>query len=112
MRYCESCQMLTSDAEPRCGACGGALREPLPNDPALLFATDAMRATFVEPLLIDSGIPYSKRGDLGVGFTMRAGAMLESYRFFVPCGAYEEARALIESALGEDPAISETLGTE
>lgn len=81
------------------------MRDANVNDPVLLIETDSMRANLISPLLDIEGIPYSNIGKMGVGFTMRAGNLLETHRFFVPYGAYNKARALIESALGEDSEI-------
>ena len=108
MLYCEECQRLIAPQEIEgCPECAGELREPVENDPVLLVSVPSLQATFVEPLLQDTGIPYSKVGDLGVGFTMRGGDTLEMYRFYVPYGAYDKARELIGGTLGEDPVIVE-----
>ncbi len=109
MLYCEKCERVLADETDICEKCGRKPRPPRENEPALLAETCVMHANMIGPLLSDTGIPFSKQGGLGAAFTMRAGTLLETYRFFVPCGVYAEARALLESAFGEDPGIMETL---
>lgn len=104
MLYCESCQRLVapqeSDECPHCAEEG--LREARENDPVLLLVVPSLQARLAEPLLKDAGIPYSMQGDLGAAFTMRAGNLLEVYRFYVPYGAYAGAHDLIAGTFGED----------
>ena len=101
MLYCEKCNLL---AEKTCPICEGPLREPKENDPVLLVQTDTMRASMLEPLLADEGIPYSKKGHMGVAFVLKAGTLLEEYSFYVPYGAYERAKTLAEMICGEEKA--------
>lgn len=106
MRYCETCRRLVLlGGAPCCDVCGEPLRDVRPNDPVLLVSADAMHANMIAPLLEDTGIPYAKSGDMGIGFTMQAGTLLETYRFFVPYDAYPQAHDLIASTFGEDPEI-------
>lgn len=74
-------------------------KEPGGNEPFLLTETDRMRADMIEPILKDSGIPYERRGVLGAGVTINAGARLETYRFYVPYGAYEKCKELLSGIL-------------
>ena len=101
--YCPDCQLLS---ETTCDQCGGRLREAHINDPVLLCKADMIRASMLEPLLTDAGIPYSKVGKLGAAMVMRAGGFLEEYSFYVPYGALEQAEALLldeESGAEEMP---------
>jgi hypothetical protein len=91
VRYCPDCQLL---GEEKCPNCGGTLRQAKPNDPVMLCKADAVRASMLEPLLTQAGIPYSKVGKMGAAMVMRAGAFLEEYTFYVPLGALEEAMEL------------------
>ena len=99
MLYCEKCNLL---AEKTCPECGGPLREPKENDPVLLARTDTLHASMLEPLLTDEGIPYSKKGRMGVAFVLKGGSMLEEYSFYVPYGAYERAKTLTEVVCREE----------
>lgn len=108
MQYCESCQRLAPPGATHC-PCGGALRPIEANDPVLLIVLGGMQADLVTPLLDDLAIPYSKEGDMGVAFTMRAGGLLETYRLYVPYGAYAKAHDLIAETFGEDPDIMQAL---
>ena len=110
MLYCEACQQFVApQAIAECPECGEGLREIRPNDPVLFLSVPSLQATLVEPLLADSDIPYSKVGELGTGFTMRAGDILEVYRFYVPYGAYPQAHDLIAATFGADAVIMEGL---
>ena len=67
----------------------------------LLAQTDTLHASMLEPLLADEDIPYSKEGHKGVAFVMKAGTLLEKYNFYVPYGAYEQAKVLTETVGAE-----------
>lgn len=108
MLYCPSCQRLAPMDADSC-ACGGALRAAEANDPVLLIALPVLQASMVSPLLDDLGIPYSKVGDWGAAFTMRAGNFLETARIYVPYGAYGKAHDRIAETFGEDPEIMQAL---
>lgn len=110
MLYCEACQRLIApQADSGCPGCGEGLREAKANDPVLLLSIPSAQAMLVEPILKGAGIPYSKIGDLGVGFTMRAGSLLETYRFYIPYGAYAKGYDLLAATFGEDPIVMEGL---
>lgn len=109
MLYCEDCQRFFAPDEVECGDCDGRLRAIRENDPVLLVTASAMKADMIAPLLEDANIPYSKEGEMGVGFTMRAGTLLETYRFFIPYGAYAAAHDLIAGTFGEDEDIMQAL---
>ena len=105
MQYCSHCSLL---AEGRCPQCGRKLREPRENDPILLANTDVVRAAMLEPLLEEAQIPYSRMGMIGSAFAMSGGLAMEEIRIYVPFGAYERARDLLETVEGEE----ETVETE
>lgn len=109
MLYCEDCQQLVLPDGETCPDCEGQLRPPRENDPVLLVSADQLKADMIEPVIQDLGIPYSRTGDLGAAFTMRAGGFLETYRFYVPYGAYARAHDEIAEVFGEDPEIMQAL---
>ena len=110
MLYCEKCQrFFAPDILNGCPECEEELRPIRENDPVLLVSADTLKADMIAPLLDDTGIPYAKEGELGVGFTMRAGTLLETYRFYVPYGAYAKAHDLLAETFGEDKQIMEAL---
>lgn len=111
MRYCETCEQLCDPTTPDggCAECEGPLRAPRPGDPVLLVSAGKLKADMIAPLLDDLRIPYSKKSDLGVGFTMSGGSLIEHFRFYVPYGAYRKARALLEETFGEDEEIMHAL---
>lgn len=109
MLYCEDCQRLIPPGETECTDCGEPLREARENDPVLFLTVPGMQAMLAEPLLEASGIPFSKVGELGAAFTMRAGGLLEMFRFYVPYGALAQAHDLIAGTFGEDPIMMEGL---
>lgn len=105
--YCEKCSRLYEEEKNACDECNHSLREPKENDPVLVYTGGIVFANMVEPLFKDMGIVYVKESNLGIGFTMWAGAVLETYRFLVPFGIYPAARELLESTFGEDPVLME-----
>lgn len=109
MPYCTQCQRLMLAQDECCPQCGSALRPADPGDPVLLVCADMLKADMITALLRDTNIPHSKAGEHGVGFTMRAGPLLETIRIHVPYGAYAQAHDLIAQTFGEDPDIMRAL---
>ncbi len=106
MLYCARCQILAGE---KCPVCGRKSRPAEETDPVLFLIADALHADMVEPILEESGLPYSRIGTLGAGLTMYASPRLETYRFFAPFSALKKCRDLIAGIFGEDPAIMEQL---
>lgn len=77
----------------------GRKKEPGAGEPFLLAEADRMRADMIEPILKESGIPYERRGTLGAAVTLNAGTRLETYKFYVPYGAYEKCRELLSGII-------------
>ncbi|MGI6238467.1 MAG: class I SAM-dependent methyltransferase [Christensenellales bacterium] len=111
MLYCSACQRITRDECPRCRKQARRLRAAQPGDPMLLFTSDFMRASMVEPLLKDSGIPYSKSGAMGAGLAMHTGSFMEKFEFYVPYGAHAAAVRLIAGTFGADAGFMRDLNT-
>lgn len=94
MNYCETCMALV---EGGCPLDGHSVRTPQPNDPVLLLKAGSLQAGMMEELLHRAAIPVMKKGRLGAGMTAWAGSMLEELSLFVPWGAYEQAKELVDS---------------
>jgi hypothetical protein len=69
----------------------------LENDPVYLTVNDVVASAAIEDILQQNGIPCEKQGMLGQG--IQIGFLYESYRFFVPYGAYDKAREVIANFL-------------
>lgn len=107
--YCPDCRRLMVGEAGQCGDCEEPLRPPQPGDPVLLVSAGHLKAQMIASLLEDSGVPHTMESNHGVGFAMRAGPLNETYRFYVPYGAYAACHDLIASAFGEDAEIMEAL---
>lgn len=96
MMYCPRCQRLCNEEKcPQCGKSKG-LRLPKANDPVLLLAADYRQSLMVEPVLEESGIPYSRSDAMGWGLSLRMGSLLETISYFVPYSAYGACREQLE----------------
>lgn len=107
--YCPTCRRVYDREQGACDSCDGPLRPCKDNDPVLLVSVPYMKTLLIQPLLDESGIPYTMESDHGVGFAMRAGTLLETYRFYVPYGAYAQCRDLLISVFGEDGELMASL---
>jgi len=105
---CPKCHVLSNTICPVCGN-RSKLRKPEENEPVLLITLSALQAMFVEPVLHDNEIPYSKQGLYGGALTAQAGMMGEIYRFYVPYSAWKKSRAKVEQIFIEDPEIMRAL---
>ena len=108
MKICAKCHVLCREICPVCGR-SKHLREPQETEPVLLITATAVQALLIEPILADSGIPYSRPGTLSSALNLGNGMMLEANRFYVPCAALEKARELLEEVFGEDEEIMKAL---
>lgn len=104
MMICDKCHVLCNTVCPICGS-SRRLRTPEENEPVLLLVLTALQSMLVEPILEESGIPYSRTGMIGGGLTAQVGMMREIYRYYVPHSAFAHCRALIEEVFGEDQEI-------
>ena len=108
MKICSKCHVLCGESCPVCGR-SKHLREAQETEPVLLITVSAVQALLIEPILADSGIPYSRPGTFSTAMNLGSGMMLEANRFYVPCAALEKARELLEEVFGEDEEIMRAL---
>ena len=105
---CTRCHILCRDVCPKCGS-RRHLRAAEENEPVLLITLTAMQAMLVEPILKESGIPYSRQGTVGGALAAQVGMMREVYSFYVPHSAHAACRDLIEQVFIEDETIMKLL---
>lgn len=108
MKICSKCRVLCMESCPVCDS-AKRLREIEENDPVLLITCSAVQAMLIEPILSDSGIPFSRPGTLSTALNLGSGMMLEANRFYVPYAALGKARELLEEVFGEDAGIMKAL---
>jgi len=108
MKICSKCHVLCENICPICDS-PKKLRDPEINEPVLLCTVSAVQAMLIEPILADSGIPYSRPGTLSSALSLGNGMMLDSNRFYVPFAAFTKAREIVEETFGEDEAIMRAL---
>lgn len=99
MLYCEKChRAFEGDACPNCG--GTRLRAPMPGDECFLTEQNRVWSGMLEDVLRQQGVPFYVKRRLGAAMTMRAGTMLEGYRFYVPYEALDRAGEVVASLFG------------
>lgn len=108
MKICSKCHVLCRELCPVCDSTK-RLREAQDTEPVLLITASAVQAMLIEPILSDSGIPYSRPGTISSALSLGSGMMLEANRFYVPCSAFDKARKLLEEVFGEDEEIMKAL---
>lgn len=106
MRYCPRCQVLVKE-EDVCPSCGSKkLREIEENDPVLLYSADEMKCGMIRAALDENGIPHEERMcGPGAPPSLLYGKMPNAlYRIFVPFGALERCKRILEEigVLGEN----------
>lgn len=100
MLYCSKCRSLCEQSV--CPDCGNRkMREPEGDDPVLLTEEGYIRANMLGPLLEQAEIPYTKLGELGSGIAAMIGYTIDSYRFYVPYAAVEQARDVLTVLEGD-----------
>lgn len=105
---CKKCHVLCGDVCPKCGS-KRFLKETAPDEPVLLIVLTAMQAMLVEPVILESGRPYYKKGLYGGALAMQAGLMREIFSFYVSYADYKACRSLLEEVFGEDEEIMRSL---
>ncbi len=111
MLYCSSCQRLAEGDCPNCGRKARKLREVQSNDPVHFFTGNYIQTSLVEPLLEESGIPYSKIDAHGAALATLTGDYLEQYLLIVPYAAYEKAVRLVDGTFGTDADFMRSVST-
>ena len=93
MMYCVKCKGLTeADNKGTCLRCGyKKIKKPEPNDIMYLTIKDMIYASILEALLEENQIPHIKQP---IGYKNPT-TSFGSFQFFVPFGAYEKARELL-----------------
>jgi len=94
---------MTLVTEDKCPDCRRKkLRAPGERDPVYIMTRDAVVSASVEDILAQNGIPCIKRGQLGAGIVAYLGYTMESFRIYVPFGAYGTANDLLSNFLEQD----------
>lgn len=102
MLYCEKCKSLINSNI--CRLCGTKkVREPKENDAVYLVTRNYLFSKMLEDVLAKNNIPYliSRQGLCGTA-PAKAPSGTDEYKFFVPFGAYEKSKELLEDFFGED----------
>lgn len=108
MNICADCHVLCRDVCPKCGR-SKHIRPTGSDETVLLMVLSPMQSLFVEPILDESGIPYSRPGTMTSILTTHWGNGFESNRYYVPLAAYEQAREFITDAFGDNEEIMRAL---
>ena len=98
MLYCPRCQVLVTE-EDVCPSCGSKkLRKVEANDPVLLYTADEMNCSMIRAALDENGIPHEERMcGPGAPPSLLYGKMPNAlYRIFVPFGAVEHCKRILE----------------
>ena len=95
MLYCERCRALVDTSPCYCGS--KKVREPKANDVVFLVTRGGILASMLENMLADNDIPCLKYRQ-GIGLPLMGGMQLgmDEYQFFVPFGALEKAKEILE----------------
>lgn len=101
MFYCEDCKLANN--ENKCFNCSKKnLPEIKSNNAVYLTSKDAIWSATLEDILDRNEIPFIKNGTQGAGITSEIGFGGEYYHFYVPYGAYEEAKEIVDSIFFKD----------
>ena len=96
MLYCPKCQVLTD--ETLCPSCGGKkLRDPQPEDPALLITADEVKAEMIESVFKENHISYEERisGLGGPSSVIFGKTAITNKNIFVPFGQLDACDELL-----------------
>ena len=95
MKYCAHCGGLTeNDVCPSCG--NRKLRPPEAGDLCFLVEKESLWSDMLADVLDQNGIPCMKKSSMGAGLAIRAGALFETFRFYVTYRDLERAQELVE----------------
>lgn len=71
---------------------------------SFLTEKDAVWAGMLADVLKQHGIPFARESSLGAGLAIRAGTLLETFRFFVPASSLAEAKDLVDELFAGESA--------
>lgn len=94
--FCERCNLLNDT--PYCSDCGSTCRPVQGDDLVLLTTSDFANVDIITGMLKSFDVQPLVQTRYGRGFVIEAGAMLETYRIYVPYRQYARARELVDSA--------------
>lgn len=101
MLYCARCQSLCEEERSVCPNCKGKkLRPPEENDPVFFITAGKMDAGRISAALSEQGIPFETRvsgPESSAPAVCLGTAPASAARFFVPYGALEKSRQILES---------------
>ncbi len=98
-RYCAKCRAVFQGSG--CPACGNTGTNPLPDDPVLLGELPASLRNAMQIAFQAAEIPFTAMPTLGLGFTMAAGVLFETYKVYVPFERLAEARTAFDGVLAQ-----------
>ena len=97
--YCERCRLIFSgDICPACKSRN--TRASKDDDLCFLTEKGYPWSDMLMDVLRQKGVPFYVKRRLGAAMTMRAGTMLEGYRFYVPYEALDRAGEVVASLFG------------
>lgn len=98
MMYCEKCKILfTSSHCPDCNS--KTTRPPKFNDVCFLTEQQQPWSDVLKDILEQNCIPFFTQNVLGAGMAMKAGALSERIKFYMPFSHYEKASQIVEEIL-------------
>lgn len=96
MLYCKKCKLITENND-RCNVCGTKkLSLPQENDVVYLATRNEVYSGMIEGMLKENKIPCLKIGDM-----VRDRIGFQTYKIFVPFGAYKKAKELLDNFFAE-----------
>ena len=100
MMYCEKCKSLFTSSH--CPGCNGKVaRSPELNDLCFLTEQQLPWSDMLKDVLAQNGIPTFVQNTLGAGMVIKAGPMLERFKFYVPFSHFEKAEEIVEELFSD-----------
>ena len=95
MNYCMKCEHVF-EGEGECPFCGSKkVRAPQNEDLCFLTEKGSMWSEMLSDVLMQNGVKFIKRGNLGAGLATMVGRVLESDRFYVTYEDYAAASEIV-----------------
>ena len=99
--YCEKCKKLISQSI--CPICGNKnIRIPEERDICFLVEKDHIWSGMLEDVLKQNNIPVFVQSNIGAGMAIKAGALFERIRFYVPFLYLEAANTIVNELFSAD----------